>query len=534
MPSLSAHLVEDYEKSFPQQIVQSGAMEYNAYAHGHNRPSIAPFSQFSETAVGNSSLSDASFGQAMRNMAVVRSDTAAPMNFQQMMAFQQQREEAQALRTAAQLATLQAKLNQKLGPEFISQRPGPGGGPKLTYVEGWKAINIANEVFGFNGWSSSITNLTVDYIDYNQETQRYNVGVSAIVKVCLRDGVSHEDVGYGQVINVKNKGEGLDKCKKEAVTDGVKRALRNFGNVLGNCIYDKDYTNQILKMKAPAPPKLGQQDLHRRKEFVETSTAAGLSNQHPPLAPPPVPCPKPQIPVRHPQNPSPQPVASTSKAAAQIPAASNIKRAPTDESLYAMGSDDDSMFTELSMDECSGINFADRSRIHSTSSVSTFDPAPRAVPSSAAVKAAPAPAPASSNPVADVKPSTLAVRPNTASSSKQPMESSSAASKGLETKNNILAGLLEIGPLSQSIFPSQPPKRPSSGGGFVIPPGVTRPQRPASAQRVQEQRPISGIGSKRLAADAFKPSANLASSARSALSELEVENDGSVKRPRLN
>lgn len=61
--------------------------------------------------------------------------------------------------TAVKIATLQAKLNQKLGPEFLSQRPGPGGGPKLTYAEGWKIINLANEVFGFNGWSTRCVSL---------------------------------------------------------------------------------------------------------------------------------------------------------------------------------------------------------------------------------------------------------------------------------------------------------------------------------------------------------------------------------------
>lgn len=30
--------------------------------------------------------------------------------------------------SARQIATLQAKLSQRLGPEYISQRPGPGGG----------------------------------------------------------------------------------------------------------------------------------------------------------------------------------------------------------------------------------------------------------------------------------------------------------------------------------------------------------------------------------------------------------------------
>jgi DNA repair and recombination protein RAD52 len=39
--------------------------------------------------------------------------------------------------TAIKIATMQAKLDKKLGPEYISQRPGPSGS-KLTYAEGWK------------------------------------------------------------------------------------------------------------------------------------------------------------------------------------------------------------------------------------------------------------------------------------------------------------------------------------------------------------------------------------------------------------
>jgi DNA repair and recombination protein RAD52 len=113
--------------------------------------------------------------------------------------------------TAVKIAQLQTKLNQKLGPEYISQRPGPGGGPKLTYAEGWKMINLANEVFGFNGWSSSVVSLTVDFIDCNEESKRYSVGVTAIVRVMLRDGVFHEDIGYGILENSKSKGGALDK-----------------------------------------------------------------------------------------------------------------------------------------------------------------------------------------------------------------------------------------------------------------------------------------------------------------------------------
>jgi Rad52/22 family double-strand break repair protein len=65
--------------------------------------------------------------------------------------------------SAQEIATLQAKLDRQLGPEYISDRPGAGG-VKVQYLEAWKCINLANEIFGFNGWSSSIQNIAVDYV----------------------------------------------------------------------------------------------------------------------------------------------------------------------------------------------------------------------------------------------------------------------------------------------------------------------------------------------------------------------------------
>lgn len=41
------------------------------------------------------------------------------------------------------------------------------------------------------------------------------------------------------------------QSKKEAVTDGLKRALRHFGKLLGNCLYDRHYLESIKNMKAP-------------------------------------------------------------------------------------------------------------------------------------------------------------------------------------------------------------------------------------------------------------------------------------------
>lgn len=154
----------------------------------------APFGQTSST---NSTHGAMSFNQSHGNQPSTRNDSQSL--FQHI-----------SDATTLKISNLQAKLNQKLGPEYISQRPGPGGG-KLTYAEGWKMINLANEVFGFNGWSSNVVNLTTDYIDFIEESKKFNVGVTAIVRVTLRDGVFHEDIGYGILENSKSKGAALDK-----------------------------------------------------------------------------------------------------------------------------------------------------------------------------------------------------------------------------------------------------------------------------------------------------------------------------------
>lgn len=44
--------------------------------------------------------------------------------------------------------------------------------------------------------------------------------------ILLQDGSYHEDVGYGVSEGLKSKALSLEKARKEAVTDGLKRALK--------------------------------------------------------------------------------------------------------------------------------------------------------------------------------------------------------------------------------------------------------------------------------------------------------------------
>ncbi|PWN88094.1 hypothetical protein FA10DRAFT_233011 [Acaromyces ingoldii] len=157
---------------------------------------------------------------------------------------------------ARQIALLQSALSKRLGPEYISTRSGPSGGGKLFYLEGWKVIDLANEVFGFNGWCSSVMKLDIDFVSMDElPNNRFNVGVTSVVRITLRDGTFHEDVGYGSSENSPKKSQALEKAKKEAVTDALKRAMRTFGRLLGNCVYDKKFVEKASKMRAnPVSP----------------------------------------------------------------------------------------------------------------------------------------------------------------------------------------------------------------------------------------------------------------------------------------
>ncbi|XP_070309336.1 DNA repair protein RAD52 homolog isoform X2 [Odocoileus virginianus] len=185
--------------------------------------------------------------------------------------------------TVEEHQAIQNALRQRLGPEYISSRMA-GGGQKVCYIEGHRVINLANEMFGYNGWAHSITQQNVgecaslpaigqlpagwaaDFVDLNNG--KFYVGVCAFVRVQLKDGSYHEDVGYGVSEGLKSKALSLEKARKEAVTDGLKRAL-SFGNALGNCILDKDYLRSLNKL--PCQPPLEVDLTNAKRQDFEPS-----------------------------------------------------------------------------------------------------------------------------------------------------------------------------------------------------------------------------------------------------------------------
>ncbi|EWC45730.1 hypothetical protein DRE_05067 [Drechslerella stenobrocha 248] len=175
---------------------------------------------------------------------------------------------------------LQEKLNKKLGPEFISHRAGPGG-RKVAYISGDKSINLANHVFGFNGWSSQIQNVAVDFVD--ESGGRVSIGISITMRLILRDGSYREDIGYGEAENMKGKAAAFSKAKKSATTDALKRTLRQFGEIF--TMPDGDFLKKILRIKVPTT-ELDESVLYRHPDV---SRKAKLKNPMPTSRPEPEP-----------------------------------------------------------------------------------------------------------------------------------------------------------------------------------------------------------------------------------------------------
>ena len=97
-----------------------------------------------------------------------------------------------------------------------------------------------------DGWSSEITQMIPEFCT-KDERGRYTAACTAVVRVTLRDGTYHEDIGTGVSEGARSKAEAIRKSKKDSVTDARKRVLRIFGNGLGNCTRDPGYQAWVAK-----------------------------------------------------------------------------------------------------------------------------------------------------------------------------------------------------------------------------------------------------------------------------------------------
>lgn len=133
----------------------------------------------------------------------------------------------------------QRKLSQDLPAGAVKTRE--QGGAKVDYIDGHFAMTRANEVFGHDGWSYSTRSISEVYRGTKPGRDGENIVIVYEAIVCVSAlGCTREDVGIGQCdSSLRNLGQAIEKGRKEAVTDAVKRALRSFGASFGLALYDK-------------------------------------------------------------------------------------------------------------------------------------------------------------------------------------------------------------------------------------------------------------------------------------------------------
>lgn len=132
-------------------------------------------------------------------------------------------------------------------------------GRSLSYIESWKAIEEANFIFGFDGWTSETVDVKCVAERERQIGREPNTkpgwGVSYTARVRVRVGdVTRDGVGAGHGIDV-DLGQAHESAIKEAESDARKRALMTFGYRFGLALYDKQQEHVTNGTEPKTEPK---------------------------------------------------------------------------------------------------------------------------------------------------------------------------------------------------------------------------------------------------------------------------------------
>ncbi len=139
------------------------------------------------------------------------------------------------------------ELKQPIDLNNVAERK-TGWDQKVPFVESWKAIDEANRIFGFDGWSSETIQL--DCVQSDEFCVTYIAKVRVTVGDVIKEGVGAGH-GKGEKVNLGDKHE---SAVKEAESDARKRALMQFGYQFGLSLYDPKKAWKNAKKDRSAEP----------------------------------------------------------------------------------------------------------------------------------------------------------------------------------------------------------------------------------------------------------------------------------------
>ena len=171
-------------------------------------------------------------------------------------------------------------LSQPLDPELVSKRRGRAG-RTFSYIEGHVAISEANRVFGYGGWGyelmADVTLREIENVDPDTGEVKLIRAYSAPVRVTVPGAPPRTDVGFHAV--TEETPDGHETALKGAVTDGLKRALRSFGDRFGNGLYgDQASVNTPPKPQRVPANSNGQSQSRSASQSDNGNTGPSRSN----------------------------------------------------------------------------------------------------------------------------------------------------------------------------------------------------------------------------------------------------------------
>lgn len=179
------------------------------------------------------------------------------------------------------------ELNSPLDPaRVVTMADGPSAG--VPYLAGYDVIQRANELFGYGNWGFELLALPTMHEGTNKSGGGYTVWM-AHGRLTVRGGLVFSDMGTN--LQSGPGGPATEMASKGAVTDAMKRCLKQYGSQFGLVLYDKSMSRAELEADyqsahgGPAaeppvatPPPARQQDTmpaERVQRFSEMKRVAG-------------------------------------------------------------------------------------------------------------------------------------------------------------------------------------------------------------------------------------------------------------------
>lgn len=170
-----------------------------------------------------------------------------------------------------------AELGKPLSSGHVKSRK--VAGRSVSYIEGWRVIDEANRIFGFDGWTRETveTRCVAEKPREIGDNKALGFGVSYIAKVKIvvfADDtlVTREGVGAGHGID-RDLGQAHESAIKEAETDAMKRGLMTFGYPFGLALYDKQQEHVADERQNAQKPSAAAESISPKSNLLSEPAA---------------------------------------------------------------------------------------------------------------------------------------------------------------------------------------------------------------------------------------------------------------------